>query len=382
MRRIATLVFCCAALVVATPSVASAGTTSTVVTVTPSDLVSTPSTSGQFVVINNGDGTGSVSIADGPGTPPLGLSSLTMSTVDTGSHWTVYNYDWMGTPLSAINSLGYSTYTDNSTTAPALQLEINPGNQAGGIDSTIGYSTLNFEPYVNGTVVPDTWQSWNVLDGKVWGSHLTGAPQSAPVSWSTFLTMYPNATIKYGFGVNVGSGWSTPMTGAVDALTIGTAQGTTIYNFELGAAGNLPFASAGSGAETPGATNCQTSTLGCTVTSSGVAMSVHLGKGTYSSSLTIYWTDYTSNGDGGYCAPALGSSTLVAANGDTLNEIVSGTVCEVGSSSPTASHVFTGEYAITGGTGRFANAAGTGAIVGGDDGNGNSYYSEQGTISY
>ena len=51
------------------------------------------------------------------------------------------------------------------------------------------------------------------------------------ISWSDFVADYPNATIIGGFGVNVGSGWSA-MTGNADALTIGTAAGTTVYNFE------------------------------------------------------------------------------------------------------------------------------------------------------
>ena len=93
------------------------------------------------------------------------------------------------------------------------------------------YSTLNFEPYLqSGGITPNSWQSWNVLTGNVWGTHLTGAPNSAPLTWSNFLATYPNATIKGGFGINVGSGWSA-MTGEADALMIGTGQ-STLYDFE------------------------------------------------------------------------------------------------------------------------------------------------------
>jgi hypothetical protein len=237
---------------------------------------------------------------------------------------------------------------------------------------------------MNGSVTPDQWQTWNVLTGKVWGTHLTGAPQGAPVSWSTFVADYPNATIKYGFGVNVGSSWSA-MTGDVDALTIGTSAATTIYDFEpivAGVTGNRPFAAIGVGNETPATAGCQFTVAGCRVTSSGIAHSVHLGRGAYSSSLTIDWALATSNGAGGYCAPASGSGTLTAANGDTLTQVESGTVCEVGATAANAAHTFTGVFVNTGGTGRFANAVGEGTVTGGDDGAGNSYFAETGTIGY
>jgi hypothetical protein len=169
----------------------------------------------------------------GPATPPLGVGSLQLTVTGSADHWSVYNYDHIGTKLSDITALGYSTYADNGTTDPNLQIEINPGNTSG-TDAGVTYSTLNFEPSVQSAVTPNTWQTWDVLpSGKVYGTHLTGAPIGSPLTWSNFLATYPNATVKAGFGVDVGSGWSA-MTGEVDALTIGTAATTTTYNFEPG----------------------------------------------------------------------------------------------------------------------------------------------------
>lgn len=217
------------ALGVLAPSVASASTTTTVVS--SSDLVTGSPAPGQFVVINQSAGGGGVGLVFGPATPPLGLGSLQMSVTGAADHWSVYNYDHLGTRLADLTALGYSTYTDNTTTAPILQLEINPGNVTG-TDAGVTYSTLSFEPYLQtGGVTAHTWQQWNVLSGVVWGTHLTGAPINSPLSWSNFLATYPNATIKGGVGVNVGSGWSA-MTGASDAITVGTAAQTTTYNFE------------------------------------------------------------------------------------------------------------------------------------------------------
>ena len=371
------------ALALGIMGVAPVGAATTTVTVTPAQLLynTAPTAPGQFIAINQSGAGGSVGIVTGPAPTPLGVGSLQLSVTGTSDHWSVYNYDHTGTPLSSITALGYSTYTDNATTAPALQIEINPNST--GVDSSVHYSTLNFEPYMNGSVTPGTWQTWNVMSGVVWGTHLTDAPQSAPVSWSTFLADYPNATVKYGVGVNVGSGWSA-MTGNVDALTFGTSAGTTVYDFEplTSVSGNRPFAAAGSGTETPAVPDCQFTPAGCTVVSSGVAHSLHLGRGDYTSSLTIDWALATSNGAGGYCAPASGFGTLTAANGDTLTQVESGTVCEVGATALNAPHTFTGVFVNTGGTGRFANAIGEGTVTGGDDGAGNSYFAESGSIGY
>ena len=194
-------------LSVAVPSSAWASKGSTVI-VSSSDLVTGSPAPGQFVVLNQSGGLGGVSLTFGPATPPLGVGSLQMTVTGTADHWSVYNYDHIGTKLSDITALGYSTYTDNVTTDPILQIEINPGNTTG-TDAGVTYSTLNLEPYLQSTgVTPNTWQSWNTLGGDVWGTHLTGAPNSSPLSWSNFLATYPNATIKGGIGVNVGGGWS------------------------------------------------------------------------------------------------------------------------------------------------------------------------------
>ena len=202
----------------------------TTVVVSPTDLVTGSPSQGQFVVINQSGGLGGVGMVYGPATAPRGVGSLQLKVTAAPDHWSVYNYDHIGTKLSDITALGYSTYTDNGTTDPILQIEVNPGNTTG-IDAGVTYSTLNFEPYLQSPgVTPNTWQAWNVLPGKVWGTHLTGAPNASPLTWSNFLATYPNATIKGGFGVNVGSGWSA-MTGEADGLIIGTGQ-STLYDFE------------------------------------------------------------------------------------------------------------------------------------------------------
>ncbi len=303
-------------------SASAAAASSTTVIVANTDLVAFPAlpAAGEFTVINqNNTSTGGAINVPGPATPPLGVGSLQMSVVTSSDHWSVYTDDWAWAPLSSITSLGYSTFTNNTLYDPALQVVVDPGvpSSAGTAAGcpTKSYSTLNFEPYLqsqNGGVVPNVWQTWNVMaaNAVVWGSHLTTpvAPStlvctpesSGGVSLSTFVSYYPNAVIlpiSYGGGVgaNVGSGWTSAMTGNVDALTVGTSAGTTVYNFEP-SSGNRPFTSNGSGTETSlSESGCQFTSAGCIVQSTGTAVSTHLGVGNYSSQLTVDWAMATVN---------------------------------------------------------------------------------------
>lgn len=170
-----------------------------------------------------------------------------------------------------------------------------------------------------------------------------------------------------------------PVAGAIGAAAVLLVTASSA----LAGSTMLPFKSAGSGTETSlSAAGCQFTLVGCTVQSAGTATSSHMGTGPYTSTLTVDWADATSNGDGGFCAPASGTGTITAANGDTLSQSESGTVCEVGPTGSNVPHTFSGTYTNTGGTGRFADATGSGTVTGGDDGFGNSNYQESGTISY
>jgi hypothetical protein len=221
------------ALATAFPVGADAATTTTV-TVTNGDLTtSTPTAAGQFQVIDqSGTAHGGAVNVVGPAAPPLGIGSLRLNVTTTADHWSVYNYDHIGLKLGDITALSYSTLTDNPTTAPALQMEINPGaSTSSDYPSGVTYSTVNFEPYFAQSPQAGQWQSWDVLhQGSVWGSHLNMG-QGPGLPWRQFLMIYPSAQIIGGFGVNVGSGWAA-MTGNADALAIGTATGTTVYDFE------------------------------------------------------------------------------------------------------------------------------------------------------
>lgn len=139
----------------------------------------------------------------------------------------------------------------------------------------------------------------------------------------------------------------------------GHARGThlhgstfTLHNVTLTSTGTVTSA---------GAANCQTTTQGCTITSTGTVNGV-VG-GTYSTTWTILWTQATSNNQGGYCAPASGTTTLTFPVVGTLTKSEQGTVCEVGATGTNVEHTLNGgTFTVTSGTGMLTGATGSGTV--------------------
>jgi hypothetical protein len=123
---------------------------------------------------------------------------------------------------------------------------------------------------------------------------------------------------------------------------------------------NLTVAATGT-VTNAGSAGCQFSASGCTLTSSGNLNGI--AGGTYSSTFTILWTQATPNGNGGFCAPAAGNTTLTLPGLGTIMKHESGTVCEVGATGPNVAHTFVGSFAVTSGTGVFTGATGSGTAT-------------------
>ncbi|MCU1377847.1 MAG: cartilage oligomeric matrix protein [Acidimicrobiales bacterium] len=171
----------------------------------------------------------------GPGTPPFGTGSLTLSTPTDKAKAFLFNYDHVGTPLAQLGQIEYWTNRTSGTAAPivALNLEVDVNGAAPG-----GFTTLVYEPYVNPSVtaiVNQTWQRWDADAGRWWSSRGTATPavlpackQATPCSWSSIVAGSPAAVVGGGVGVNQGSG---------NPLTVSSADGFTIhgitYDFEL-----------------------------------------------------------------------------------------------------------------------------------------------------
>ena len=115
-----------------------------------------------------------------------------------------------------------------------------------------------------------------------------------------------------------------------------------------------------------GLLNCQSTDVGCTVTNEGTVKGTHVGKGTFTQTVTVLWKSGLPNGSGGYCAPASGTITITASDKSTITADRVGTVCEVG-----GNITFNATYFITGGTKRFVGASGIGISTCSIDGSGN-----------
>jgi len=83
----------------------------------------------------------------------------------------------------------------------------------------------------------------------------------------------------------------------------------------------------------------------------------------FSNNFNLYGTP---NGSGGYCFGATGVATATANNGDQMNLTLQGNVCDtipVGTAPDQVfGAAFTGNYSITGGTGRYTGQKGTGTF--------------------
>src|SRR4051794_18984678 len=165
---------------------------------------------------------------DGPSTtPPAGGGSLKTVTPAAGDKVFVFNYDWVGTKLSDLDAISYSSYRfappAPAQPLPSLNVEI---DMNGGTLQPGDYSVLVFEPINNaaqGAILNNTWQTWNGINSgaaRWWSSRPINGQCSGPSAlcvrtWSQILANNPNATIIGGFGINQGSG-NPGLTGASD----------------------------------------------------------------------------------------------------------------------------------------------------------------------
>lgn len=151
-----------------------------------------------------------------------GNGALSLKTDPTTTAKAQYMHD-ANVPLASINELSYSTKQNSASFAQgdaSYQLPVCLGGLIG--TTCTGFTTFVFEPYENplqGPVVANLWQSWDVDAGLMWSSRTytgTGACAVAAgfggapfYTLAGLKTMCPAATVV-GFGVNVGSnnpGW-------------------------------------------------------------------------------------------------------------------------------------------------------------------------------
>jgi hypothetical protein len=167
-------------------------------------------------------------------TAPGGIGALRLTTDATTAAKAQYLHA-ANTPLSQVTDLSYYTKQNSASFvegAPSYQViaYLNGG--------TAGFTTLVFEPYQNpvqGPVVTNTWQQWDVDAGLFWSSRtvtcsngvIVGTPGGpATYTLSQVLAACPSAVVA-GFGVNIGT-----FNPSYDVLTDLVTFNDTTYDFE------------------------------------------------------------------------------------------------------------------------------------------------------
>lgn len=205
--------------------------------VTPADL-------GPWVVLDSliDVDTSLLTFQNGPGTPPFGSGSANLTVTD--DLFALANFQYSGVALSDLTALSYTIYqpssnTDDPTNAGALTMSVDWFGQ------NLPYDGVQYIPSQNGTVLQNTWQTWDAINGgaALW-SYAQGCgctwpnssiPGDTPRTWADIISTYKLARITTSDPLlaimveNIDNG----MTFAEDfnAFTIGTSSGTTRYVF-------------------------------------------------------------------------------------------------------------------------------------------------------
>lgn len=136
--------------------------------------------------------------------------------------------------LDEVTDLSYYTKQVSGPTVAAASYQLIV--DLNGTSTVGGFGTLVYEPYWNGTVVPTTWQQWDVDAGQFWSSKtftsgtcsVTNGAGGAPFYTLAELTTNCPDAVVLGFGVNVGT-----YNQNYDVYTDGLVFNDTTYNFEV-----------------------------------------------------------------------------------------------------------------------------------------------------
>ena len=126
-------------------------------------------------------------VADGLYLTTPEIESYTYGLIDAGN-----------TYLTDIDAMSYktkraSTSTGYAQTLPAYILYVDVDGNPLTDNSTYFF----YEPYYNGTVVEDDWQTWNLTGSAKW--YVSGTGQALK-TWDQLVAMYPDAkAIAYGY---------------------------------------------------------------------------------------------------------------------------------------------------------------------------------------
>jgi Collagen triple helix repeat (20 copies) len=208
----------------------------------------TPANLKGFVLAPDGDNTPAFGGSDAHGNgsvtfeavagAPLGSKVLDMKTT-TGKSVVTFLPAAAGRLLSELTSFGYASKVisaPNTAYDVTAQIEVLKSSATA---FASGYTTVVFEPYVNGNQGTVGWHRNDVVHGKVWSTKAlpTGdCSQAVPCSFQTFIAENPQAVVMSAPKFRIGQNSGTPATDAgeyqVDDVVYGF--GTTM-NYDLGA---------------------------------------------------------------------------------------------------------------------------------------------------
>ncbi|SDX64878.1 hypothetical protein SAMN05660209_00964 [Geodermatophilus africanus] len=250
MRRTILPTAAVVAAVVGLPGVASAETTTSYVVPLDLTVVASPNTCPNPLLTDfcgYTRGTGTVGIAPGAPDAASGTDHLVISTPDGNAKAYALSYEFAGTPLSDIETLGYRSYVAQVNPAeprqaPALNIEV---DRNGGTLQPGDYAVLVWEPvYTAESTDARRWitRSPSTSDGGWWSPanrSTTQLPQplgfpQEEATWEQVQAGLQNATVL-GIGVNQGGG-NPGLLAQVDLLQVNG----TVHDFET----ELPYPTA------------------------------------------------------------------------------------------------------------------------------------------
>lgn len=168
-------------------------------------------------------------------TSPYPSGALQLTTDSTTTAKAQYMHE-SNTQLDEVTELSYYT-KQNSASFVGGDASYQLAVDLNGLETAGGFTTLVYEPYQNGVVVPGTWQQWDVDAGQMWSSRsftdggtctvVAGGGGAPFYNLAGLQTACPNAVV-IGFGVNIGS--NNP---SYDVETDGVNFNGTTYDFEL-----------------------------------------------------------------------------------------------------------------------------------------------------
>ena len=134
----------------------------------------------------------------GPGTPTLPVGSARFMSSDPAVKMALMTHLYDGVRFADIGTLSYDTYDDplaDPLNVPAFQFNVD--FDLTDMDTSF-QGRVVYEAYLNGTVVPGTWQHWDVMDpnAKFWYSRTlpfgSQCTQAVPCTRAQMLSLHPN----------------------------------------------------------------------------------------------------------------------------------------------------------------------------------------------